>query len=164
MVADGRWRDAVDVPCHIEEQAHSVGSNFRVMDIQYPQAACVVVVGCLHLIAYQSWLCGGKPQVVVRTSPIAQVIVHSCASAAFLLQAVGEAGEVAVVVVAPHQRYIVGHAEPVLIYFQYFLVWHEHLRNVSRLASEVLVHELPLLVNDTLQAIELLFGCFHTLH
>ena len=79
------------------------------MDISYPQLASIVVVGCAHFVEDQARLSGGEPQMVVRSAPIAQMIVNACATATFLLFVVRKASEIAIVVVSPHKGNIVRH-------------------------------------------------------
>ena len=46
---------------------------------------------------------------VVRSAPIAQMIVNASATTTLLLFVVRKASEIAIVVVAPHERNIVRH-------------------------------------------------------
>ena len=77
--------DAVDVPGHIEEKFKIVACHFRIVYIHYPQSAHVVVVSLAHLVVNQSGLCGGKPEIIVRTAPVRKVIVNSASATSFLL-------------------------------------------------------------------------------
>ena len=134
------------------------------MHIGYPQPAAVVVIGRLHLVIDESGLRGGEPEIVVRTPPVAQVIVDASPTPSLLLKAVGQARQVAVVVVAPHQRHVVGHAQAALHNLQHLLVGDEHLGHLLYLLIVILAQQLALVVDDLLQAAELLLLGLHALH
>ena len=127
VVAERLMGDAVDVPCHVEEQLQLVARHLGVVHVSYPQAARVVVVGLPHLAVDESRLGGGQPQIVVRPPPVGKVVIHTGAALPLLFAGVGEVGDVAIVVVAPHQRDIVGHPQSFLVELQHLLVGHEYL-------------------------------------
>ena len=122
----------VKVPRHIEEQRQLIGSHLRVVDVGNPHAACSLLIGGRHLVVEQARLRGGEPQIVVWTSPVRQVVVDAVTTLAPLLQRVGQTREVAVVVVAPHEHHVVGHAYAVLIDVEHLLVGNEHHRSPLR--------------------------------
>jgi len=80
-----------------------------------------------------------------------------------LFGSVGQARHVAVVVVAPHQRDVVGHLQPHVVDVEHLFVRNEHLRLFGRVA-EIFADELLLVVDDELQSVELLLHCLHALH
>ena len=96
------------------------------MHIGNPQAACALVVGRRHLVVEQARLRGGEPEVVVRTSPVGQVVVDAVAARALLLQRVGQSCQVAVIVVAPHEHHVVGHAHALFINVEHFFIGNEN--------------------------------------
>ena len=127
VVVDGLSLHAVDVPCHIEEQFEVVASHLGVMHVYYPYLAHVMVVGSLHLIVYQTRLCGCQPKVVVWATPVAQVVIYTATANTLLFVFVREACHIAIVIVTPHQSNIVGHLQSALVYFKHLFVWHKHL-------------------------------------
>ena len=114
MLVDAGWGNTVDVPCHVEEELQIVSSHLGVMDVGNPQFTAVVVVGSLHLAIDKARLCRRQPQIVVRTAPIAQMIVDTTTSRTLLLLGIRETCHVAVVVVTPHQRDVIGYAKSAL--------------------------------------------------
>ncbi len=163
VLVEGGSIYAVDVPCHVEKQFEVVAGHLGVVHVHYPELAHIVVVGSAHLVVHQSRLCGCQPQIVVRTTPVAEVIVHATAAAALLLLGIGEAGHVAIVVVAPHQRHIVGHFQSLFVNLQHLFIWYEHLHLLRRVA-DILADELLLVVNHLLQGVELLGHGLHAFH
>ena len=126
VLVDGLRCDAIDVPCHVQEEFEVVGRHFRVVHIGYPQLAAVVVVGRFHLAVDEAGLRGGEPKIVVGAAPIAEVVVDSAAATALLFPCIRQTGHVAVVVVAPHQRHMVGHLQALFIQLKHFLVGNEY--------------------------------------
>ena len=133
------------------------------MNVCNPYLSHVVVIGSTHLVIYQSWLHGCQPQMVVRTPPVAQVIIHAASAFAQLLVLFRQTCDISVVVVTPHQRNILRHFQPSLINLQHLLVGHEHLCLLRRIA-DVLPNQFLLVVNHLLQGIKLLLHGLHALH
>ena len=154
----------VDVPRHIEEEFELVGGHLGVVDVGNPQSAAVVVVGGTHLGVDEAGLSGGEPEVVVRTAPIAEVVVDASPTLPLLLFGIGQTGEIAVVVVAPHERDVVGHAETALHNLEHLLIGDEDLGDALHILIIMLADELALVVDDLLQAVEFLLGRLHALH
>ena len=156
--------NTTDVPGHVEEQLQLVGGHLRVVDIGNPQPAAVMVVGGAHLFINEAGLRGAEPEVVVRSTPVAQVVIHASAAFSLLLLGIGQSRQVAVIVVAPHQRHVVGHAQPALHNLQHLLIGDEDLRHLLYMLLIKLSYQLPLVVDDLLQCPELLLWARHPLH
>ena len=99
----------------------------------------------------------------MRPAPVAQVVIHAATARAPLFGCVGQARHVSVVVVAPHQRDVVGHLQPHVVDVEHLFVGDEHLRLLGRVA-EIFADELLLVVDDELQSVELLLHRLHALH
>ena len=164
MVVELCGTHAIDVPRHIHEERQVVGRHLRIVNIHYPYILAVVVVGGLHLRVYQARLRRSEPQVVVRTAPVAQVIVYTTAARTLLLGLVAHASHISVVVVAPHQRNIVRHNESRLIDVEYLLIRNEHLRHARNVFVVVFLYQTSLTVYGRLQAVELLLLRLAALH
>ena len=70
MISDGIRFNSIYVPCHVKEELKVVGSHLRIVDIDNPELAAVMIICFLHLTIDQSGLSGSEPEIVVRTSPI----------------------------------------------------------------------------------------------
>ena len=163
MVADSLGTDTVDIPRHVEEELQVVARHLHIVYVGYPELAHIVVVGLAHLVVDKSGLGGGQPEVVVRTSPVAQVVVHTCPTLSPLLAGIGVTRHIAIVVVTPHQGHIVGHPQPLLIELQHLLIGHEHLHLLFGLA-DIPAQQLLLVVDHLLQAVKLLLLRLVALH
>src|SRR5574344_2803851 len=87
-----------------------------------------MVVSLFHFTVNKPWLYGRKPKIIVRASPITQMVIYTAASAALLLFGIAETSHITVVVVTPHQRYIVRNFYAVLHYLKHFFIRKEYLR------------------------------------
>ena len=85
MVTDSLCTDTVDVPSHIEEEFQVVACHLHIVHVGYPELAHIVVVGLAHLVVDKSGLGGGQPEVVVRTSPVAEMIIDTSPTLSLLL-------------------------------------------------------------------------------
>ena len=127
MVTERGAIDAIDVPRHIKEEFKVVAGHLHIMDIGNPQFTDIAVVSLAHLVVDESRLGSGEPQIIVRTSPIAEVVIDGSPTLTLLFTDAGIACHIAVVVIAPHQRHVIGYPESHLIQFQHLLVRYEHL-------------------------------------
>ena len=127
MVRHGSRRHGIDVPCHIQKELQIVACHLQVMHIDNPHLPDMVVVSLAHLVVYQTGLRRRQPQIVMRTSPVAQMVIDTCPALSLLLSSIGEASHIAVVVITPHQRHIVRDAQSLLIQLKHLLVGHKHL-------------------------------------
>ena len=101
----------------------------------------------------------------MRTTPVRQVIVDAVTSLALLFQRVGQTGEVAVVVVAPHQRHVVGHPDSVLIDIKHLLVGDKDGGSPTpTLPSREGVKHFVLFADDVAKSFDLFFRCPRTFH
>ena len=163
MLSKRRTADSVDVPSHVEEEFQVVGCHFRIVDIGNPKPSGIVVIRLTHLIVDKSGLCSREPEIIVRTPPIREMIIHSRTSAALLLAGIRETGDIPIVVIAPHQGDIVRHLEALLIQLQHLFIRHKHLHLLFG-CSDVLHYELLLVVDNLLQGLELLLFSGIALH
>ena len=140
VVAQRRWRHAVDVTRHVHKQLQLVASHLGVVDIGNPYLAHLMVVGLPHLVADQSRLGGGEPQVVVGPPPVTEVVVDTTATRPALLLGIGQTGDVAVVVVTPHERGRLRHPQAVLIDFEHLLIRQEDLRHLAHILRDIAIN------------------------
>ena len=100
----------------------------------------------------------------MRPAPIAEVVIYSSTALALLLLCIRKAGQVAIVVITPHQGDIIRHPQAALINLQHLLVRDEYLWHLLHILAIILLYEFPLVVDYLLQAVQLLLWCFHALH
>ena len=134
------------------------------MHIDNPQLTAVMVVGSTHLVIDESWLGGGEPNIVMRTSPVREVIIDASPTLAFLLFFIREACHIAVVVVTPHQRDIIRYLQTNLQNLEHLLIRNKDLGHLLHLFMIILANQFTLVVNDLLQAFQLFLLRFHALH
>ena len=163
MVTERGAIDAIDVPRHIKEEFKVVAGHLHIMDIGNPQFTDIAVVSLAHLVVDESRLSCGEPQIIMRTSPIAEVVIDGSPTLTLLFTDTGIARHIAIVVIAPHQRYIVRHPESHLIQFQHLFIRYEHLHQF-RGVSHIFPKKHLLVVNDLLKTVEFLLLRLITLH
>ena len=95
-------------------------------------------------------------------SQVGGVVIDACPSLALLFLGRAEPFHVAIIVVHPHERDIIGYPQPTLVDFHHFLVGHELLRDGVYGAVDVLGEDGSLVVEHFLyQADFLVLGHAH---
>ena len=92
------------------------------------------------------------------------MVVDTAATRPALLLGIRQAGDVAVVVVTPHQRGRRRHPQAVLINLQHLLVGQEDLRHLAHILRDIAPQQLLLRVDDSLQTVGLLLHGADTFH
>ena len=72
------------------------------------------------------------------TPPIAQVVIDTAATAAFLLHFIAQTGHVAIIVVTPHQGDVFGNFQSVFHNIEHFFIRYEDLRYFGDITIDVL--------------------------
>ena len=85
MVTDGLCTDTVDVPSHIEEEFQVIARHLHIVHVGNPEFADMMIIGLTHLVIDKSWLSRRQPEVVVRTSPVAEMIIDTSPTLSLLL-------------------------------------------------------------------------------
>ena len=146
----------VYVPCHVHEQLGLVFGRLDVAHVQNPHLADALVVCCLHLLVNKVRARSGKPQVVVRTPPIRDMVVNAVSARSGSFFFGREMGDVSVIVVTPHQGDVFGHLQPGFVHVQHLLVRYQHLRHFRHF-SLVFRQQLALVFDDLGQCFLLVF-------
>ena len=136
--------ERVDVPGHRQEEIDREFARLDVAGVQQPYAVGRRIVGFAQLLVHQRRRGGVHPQVVVRTAQVGRVVVDARTSGAFLLRGAAQAFHVAVVVVGPDDRHVVGELQPPVVNVEHLLVGCERLRNLLRGFAQHLCQDLPL--------------------
>ena len=92
------------------------------------------------------------------------MIIDASPTLTFLLFGVGETRHMAIVVVTPHQRHVVGHLKTALKNLQHLFIRDKDLRNFLHLLIIILTDKFTLVIDDLLQALQLFLFGLHTLH
>ena len=163
MIIERRAIHAINVPRHIEEKLEIVTCYLHIMDIHNPEFPNVMVVGLAHLIIDQSWLGSSQPKIVVRTTPIGEMIVDTTSTNSFLFFCIRQPSYVAVIVIAPHQRHVIRHLQTLFVELQHLFIWHKHLHLLLG-GTDILTKQLLLVVDDLLQTLQFLLSGFIPLH
>ena len=85
MVTDGLCTYAVDVPGHIEEEFQIIACHLHIVHIGNPELTDMMIVSFTHLVIDESRLSGRQPEVVVRTPPVAEMIIDTSPTLSLLL-------------------------------------------------------------------------------
>ena len=92
------------------------------------------------------------------------MIINASPTLTLLLLFIGETGHVAVVVVTPHQRHIIGHLQAALQDLQHLFIRNKNLRYLLHLFIIILTNQFTLVVDHLLQALQFLLLGLHALH
>ena len=136
--------ESVDVIRHRQEEIHGEFARLDVPGVQQPYAVGRRIVGLAQLLVHQRRRGGVHPQVVVGTSQVGRVVVDARTPRAFLLFGAAQPFHVAVVVVGPDDRHVVGKLQPAVVDVEHLLVGREDLRNLLRGFAQYVGQGLPL--------------------
>ena len=100
--------ERVDIPSHRQKEVDRELARLDVAGVQQPYAVGRRIVGLAQLFIHQRRRGGVHPQVVVRTAQIGRVVVDTRTSGALLFRGTAQALHVAVIVVGPDDRHVVG--------------------------------------------------------
>ena len=128
--------DAVHVPRHIQEEFYLILSRLDVAHVQNPELLDALVPSHRHLLIHERWREGAEPEVIVRTAPIAHVVVDAVATLAGTLCGSREVAHHAIIVVTPYQAHVLRHLQACMIHVEHLLVRHEQLRHLRH----ILIH------------------------
>ena len=85
MDTDGLCTDTVDVPSHIEEEFQVIARHLHIVHVGNPEFADMMIVSFTHLVIDETGLSRRQPEVVVRTSPVAEMIIDTSPTLSLLL-------------------------------------------------------------------------------
>ena len=136
--------DRLHAPCHVHKEFCLILARLDVAHVQYPYLPDAAVVGRRHLLVEQGGRECAQPQVVVRTAPIAHVIVDAVAALAPPFGLGREVTDVAIVVVAPHQAHIFGHLQTGIIHIKHLFIGDEDLWDFRHISVHIPAQQLPL--------------------
>ena len=97
------------IPGHIHKQLYLILGRLDISDVQYPHLLYASIVSQLHLLENQIRTHRTQPEMVVRTSPIRNMIIDSIPSFTCAFFGRRKMADIAIVIVTPHQCYIIGH-------------------------------------------------------
>src|SRR5690606_23176813 len=106
-----------------------------------------VVPGQAHLLPGALDLGGVDPLVVARAADVVEVVVHAVAAGAPAGR-IGQAADVAPVVVGEQHGHVVGHAHALVVVVLHFLVQRPHLRRFPGRAAGDVGDDLALVGHD----------------
>ena len=136
--------ERVDVPGHRQEEIDRKFTRLDIAGVQQPYAVGRRVVGFAQLLVHQRRRGGVHPEVIVRTAQVGRMIVDARTPGTFLLRGTAQAFHVAVVVVGPDDRHIVGELQSPVVDIEHLLVGGEHLRNLLRGSAQHVCQNMPL--------------------
>ena len=109
-VADGFLGcPSVNVPSQVHAELQFHFCRFDVPHVNHPQRTDALVVGSRKFIAHERRGVGGNPQIVLGRTPVRHVVIDPVAAATRLLGRVRQLAYVAVVVVHPAKRHVLGN-------------------------------------------------------
>ena len=80
------------------------------------------------------------------------MIINASTTFTLLLLRIGQTCQVTIVIITPHQRYVIWHLEAAFHNLQHLLIRNEYLGHLFHLFVVELAQELALIINDLLQA------------
>ncbi len=160
----GDVRIGLVVERHVEEELGQVLARLDIADIDDPQPPRVVLVGLVHLLPHQGGMGVGQPQVRHGITPVRDVVVDARPARALALLGVAQPADIAVVVVRPIQRDVVGHLQAGIIGGQHLLVGREHLRDLVHRLLQLVAQHPALLGEHLLQRASLVLRGVGALH
>ena len=92
------------------------------------------------------------------------MIIDASPTPALLLLCIGQACQVTIVIVAPHQRDVIGHTQSALHNLEHLLIRNKDLRHLLHILTVVLPDKLALVVDDLLKSRKLFLFGLHTFH
>ena len=128
---------SVDVPSQLHAELKLRLGRLYVAYVDYPLGVHAVPVALCQLITNERRRYARQPEIGRRSAEIGQMIVYSVASAARLLGVGRQLAYVAMVVVHPQERHVVGHLQSGVVGVEHLLIRYEGLRNGRRVTDRV---------------------------
>ena len=100
----------------------------------------------------------------MRTSPIGYVIIDAVSTFAGLFFRRREVTDIAIIIITPDQRDIIGHLQSGIINVEYFLVRYESLRNGGDIFIHILFQQTTLVFKHAFQHSFLFYNSLGSLH
>ncbi len=151
QVVTRRLVEPVGVEGQVEEILGEEFEGLDVADIGDPHLARLHVPGALHLFVDQGGMGGAQPQIVVRPAPVGEVIIDAGAARPPGLFGGGEATDIAVIVVRPHQGNVVRHFQAGVIGLLQFMIGDIDLGHLAGGLVVDLAQDVALQADDILQ-------------
>ena len=148
MRADCQLAHTLQIPGHVHKQRYLILQRLDITDIQHPHALRAVVESLTELLEHQEGAGSAEPQVVVGATPVGGMVIDAVAATATLFGIGGEMADVAIVVIGPEKRDIVGHLQAGVVGVKDFLVGDEDLRLARHLLIDVLGQHIALRLED----------------
>ena len=152
------------IPRHIHAQFNQIFGRFNIAHVHYPHIANTFIVGHFHLRINQSRMCAGKPEIIVRATPVRKMIVNAMSAFSGLFSAVGKMTNIAVIIVGPHQRHIFRHLQARFVHIQHFFVRNKNLRNLLQIRIHIIGYHFALRLQNFVKCIFLFLQCVCTQH
>ena len=152
------------LPCHVHEQFNLVFGRLDVANVQNPEPLYPLVPSLRHLLEHERRRESAEPQIVVRPSPVAHVVVYSVAALACPFFSGREVAHIAVVVVTPDKANVVRHFQSGFIYIEHLLVWNKKLRHPGSILVNIFGEQSALILYNPLQNSLLLIHGLSSLH
>ena len=117
VLFDIRSLYGIGVPGVVQEKLNGVLHGFEVAHVEDPELTHAVGVAEFHLFPDAFYLTNVEPLIVARVANVVNMVVHAVASASGFVGKVGQTADVAPVVVAEEEGYVVGdlHALVVIV-------------------------------------------------
>ncbi len=139
------------IPCIAQEKFDRHFHRLQVADIDDPHAPGVVLPRQMHLFPDLWYRRDIDPLVRTRAADIVEVVVHPGAAGPLAFFSCRQAPDIAPVVVAPQQHYVVRHAHALFVVFLDFLVQRPCLRYLGHVGIDFLGDDIALVGNDAFQ-------------
>ena len=95
------------LPCHVQEILNQILRRLYVSHIKYPHLLDTALIGFCQLLSHQEGGESTQPKIIMGSSPIGHMVVKPITSSAHLLHRVREMTDIAIIIIRPHQGYII---------------------------------------------------------
>ena len=164
MVIQTVRTEGVVVPCHVEKELQLIRSDLWIVHIHNPLLTRMMTVSLTHLFIDQAWLCGRQPKVIMRTSPIAEMIIYTCPTTSLLLSLIRKTRHITIVVITPDEHHIIGYLQTIFKDTEHLFIRHESLRDFRQIGIDIPAEHLALVINHPLQPLGMFIECLRTNH
>ena len=141
---------STDVPCQIHGKRDFLLCRFDVAHVEHPDVSGPKGVGLGQFGGDKRRRQRTEPDPAGRVAVVGQVIVNACTPSALLLLRIAQVAAIAVFVVRPQQRYIIGNLQSVVVGIEHFLVGAEHLGNFLYRPFDISAQHVALIVDGLL--------------
>ena len=140
------------VPCQVHTELQFCLSRLDVSHVDNPQALYSLLITTRQLITDLRRADGRKPEIILRRSPVTDMVVYAVRAGTSLLCIGRHLAYETVIIVNPCQRYIVWHLQTCIVSIQNLLIRNECLWHLRHILVNNIMNETALEGNNLRQS------------